>query len=116
MATCLTPFDFLHTMPAPPACPCSLIPYCLWVHVVFAFYMYGNGSIFPTPKDTSDTFNVADKLEVQVLVVVVAFGLNASTHRFKCLNGPVSECLENLYCCDPAGIALRCRGHRLPRS
>eukprot|EP00903_Cladosiphon_okamuranus_P006559 g6407.t1 len=45
----------------------SLIPYCLWVHVLFAFYMYGNGSIFPTPKDTSDTFNIVDKLEVQAV-------------------------------------------------
>ncbi|CAN0060267.1 unnamed protein product, partial [Scytosiphon promiscuus] len=45
----------------------SLIPYCLWVHVVFAFYMYGNGSVFPTPADTSDTFNFADKLEVKAV-------------------------------------------------
>ncbi|CAM9716755.1 unnamed protein product, partial [Ectocarpus sp. 13 AM-2016] len=45
----------------------SLIPYCLWIHVVFAFYMYGNGTIFPTERDTSDTFNIFDKLEVKAV-------------------------------------------------
>eukprot|EP00904_Undaria_pinnatifida_P010629 jgi/Undpi1/6697/HiC_scaffold_20.g09176.m1 len=42
----------------------TLIPYTLWIHVVFAFYMYGNGSIFPTSVDTSDTFNFTGKLRV----------------------------------------------------
>lgn len=49
--------------------PCarySLIPYCLWIHVVFAFYMYGNGSIFPTETDTSGTFDFSGKLKVKV--------------------------------------------------
>ncbi|CAN0127277.1 unnamed protein product [Ectocarpus sp. 6 AP-2014] len=45
----------------------SLIPYCLWIHVVFAFYMYGNGTIFPTETDTSDTFNIIGKLEVKAV-------------------------------------------------
>ncbi|CAM9562559.1 unnamed protein product, partial [Laminaria digitata] len=45
----------------------TLIPYCLWIHVVFAFYMYGNGSIFPTSVDTSDTFNFTDKLKVKAV-------------------------------------------------
>ncbi|CAM9991517.1 unnamed protein product, partial [Discosporangium mesarthrocarpum] len=29
----------------------SFIPYCLWLHVVFSIYMFGNGSVFPVTKD-----------------------------------------------------------------
>ncbi|CAM9177431.1 unnamed protein product [Ascophyllum nodosum] len=56
----------------------NLIPFCLWVHTVVAFYMYGNGSIFPVfvrddqsaedaVAETSDTFNFLGKLRVNAV-------------------------------------------------
>lgn len=56
----------------------SLIPYCLWVHTVFALYMYGNGSVFPVPEEddgqsaeeavvqASGVLNFTGKLKVKV--------------------------------------------------
>lgn len=55
----------------------SLIPYYLWIHVVFALFMYGNGSVFPSDvsgdtsiedaaADTSDTINIIDMVKVKV--------------------------------------------------
>lgn len=71
----------------------SLIPYCLWIHVVFAFYMYGNGSVFPgntaegesdqqAASDNPDTFDFAAKLEVKVQMCSL-FRSNGSRTCFK---------------------------------
>lgn len=53
------------------------MPYILWIHVVVAVYMYGNGSIFPVEissdqtmeeamRESREALNFADKLNVKV--------------------------------------------------
>lgn len=83
-----------------------MIPYCLWMHVVFAIYMYGNGSIFPVDEFSSqpseealsaaaDTLNFRAKLGVQVWHIVGASCSFILTCGFPA-NEPLLFCLDRI--------------------